>query len=234
MTPVMMSLAVAGILYGAVLAFSQSDLKRMVAYTSVSHMGFVLLGLFSWNEIALQGVMIQIICHGLSTGALFVMAGALGERLKSRDLERMGGFWQDAPRMGGMMMVFALASLGLPGLGNFVGEFLVLLGAYRVSPAYASMAAAGFVISTVYALWIMQRVFFGQAVRESIIPDLSARETLTTGFMALALLVMGFYPQPFIDTAGPAIDALKTTRSVQADPVQVNTGNSQESGNAVR
>jgi NADH-quinone oxidoreductase subunit M len=216
----MMVLAVAGILYGALLAFAQTDLKRLVAYTSVSHMGFVLLGVFSLSEVALQGVMIQITCHGLSTGALFMLAGALGDRLKTRQMDQMGGFWRSAPRMGGMMMVFALASLGLPGLGNFVGEFLVLLGVYRVTPALATAAAAGFVLSAVYALWMVQRVFFGRAAGTSAISDLSPRETLTAAALAAALFVIGFYPQPVIDTARPALKALKASQVLHADPVQ--------------
>lgn len=217
LAPVMMWLAVAGILYGAVLAFAQTDIKRLVAYTSVSHMGFVLLGVFAWNEIALQGVMVQIICHGLSTGALFILVGALQERLKTRNMESMGGFWRRTPRMGGLMMVFALASLGLPGLGNFVGEFLVLLGTYKVSPALAAVASIGFVASAIYSLWMMQRVFFGSTTQVPDIADLSARETLVAVVMAAALLVIGFYPQPILDAAKPGLDALRTPESVQTN-----------------
>jgi NADH-quinone oxidoreductase subunit M len=220
LAPVMMTLAVAGILYGAALAFAQRDLKRLVAYTSVSHMGFVLLGVFAWNEIALQGVMVQIICHGLSTGALFILVGALQERLKTRDIDRMGGFWRNAPRMGGLMMVFALASLGLPGLGNFVGEFLVLLGTYRVSPVLASVATAGFVASAVYSLWLMQRVFFGPAGQAPGMADLSARETLVAVVMAAALFVIGFYPQPILDAAKPGLDLLRAPEGIQADALR--------------
>src|SRR6185503_5614264 len=129
--PWAMLLGVIGILYGAVLAFAQTDLKRLVAYTSVSHMGFVLLGVFALNEIAMQGALIQILAHGISTGALFVLVGALDERIHTRNLDNMGGLWAVVPRMGAVTMLFALASLGLPCLGNFVGEFLVLFGAYR-------------------------------------------------------------------------------------------------------
>ncbi|MEJ2323613.1 MAG: NADH-quinone oxidoreductase subunit M [Nitrospirota bacterium] len=226
LAPVMMSLGVAGILYGAVLAFAQTDLKRLVAYTSVSHMGFVLLGVFAWNEIALQGVMVQMICHGLSTGALFIMVGALQERLKTRDMERMGGFWRESPRMGGLMMVFALASLGLPGLGNFVGEFLVLLGTYRVSPAFASLAALGFVVSAIYSLWMIQRVFFGPAGRVKGVADLSARETLVAALMAAALVVIGFYPQPVLDAAKPGLNAIMSAEGTQAGALPAETGKS--------
>jgi NADH-quinone oxidoreductase subunit M len=220
MAPVMMVLATAGILYGAVLAFAQADIKRLVAYTSVSHMGFVLLGVFTYNEIALTGAMIQITCHALSTGALFMLAGGLAGRLNTRQMDQMGGFWRGAPRMGGMMMVFALASLGLPGLGNFAGELLVLLGAYRANPVLASVAALGFVVSAIYALWMMQRVFFGRAAGTAAVSDLSVRETATAAAMAAALLVIGLYPQPIIDTTRPAISALKASSMVvNPDPI---------------
>ena len=115
------------------MAYAQTDLKRLVAYTSVSHMGFVLLGIFAWNTLALQGVVLQIVCHALSTGALFILVGSLQDRIHTRDMDKMGGLWAVAPRMGGTAMFFALASLGLPGLGNFVAEFLILVGTWQVS-----------------------------------------------------------------------------------------------------
>ncbi|NOX90687.1 MAG: NADH-quinone oxidoreductase subunit M, partial [Calditrichaeota bacterium] len=123
-----MILGIVGIIYAAVVAFAQTDLKRLVAYTSVSHMGFVLLGVFSWNTLGLQGAMMIIISHGLSTGALFILVGDIYDRIHTRDMDKLGGLWNVAPRLGGFGMVFAMASLGLPGLANFVGEFLVLLG----------------------------------------------------------------------------------------------------------
>ena len=141
--PVAMAIAVIGILYGALLAFAQTDIKRLVAYTSVSHMGFVLLGIFAWNEVALQGAVIQMLCHGVGTGALFILCGALQERIDTRDTQRMGGLWDASPRMGAIWIFFALAALGLPGMGNFVGEFLVLLGTYRVSVPMTVLAATG-------------------------------------------------------------------------------------------
>jgi NADH-quinone oxidoreductase subunit M len=116
--PVALVLGVVGILYGAILAFGQTDLKRLVAYTSVSHLGFVLVGIFAWNSLALQGAVMTMICHGISTGALFFLVGALQERIHTRDLERMGGLWAAAPRLGGSALFFAMASLGLPGLGD--------------------------------------------------------------------------------------------------------------------
>ncbi len=206
-TQVAMVLAVIGILYGAVLAFAQTDLKRLVAYTSVSHMGFVLLGVFAWNSLALQGAVIQIVCHGISTGALFIIVGALQERINSRDMERMGGIWTAAPRMGGVGLFFALASLGLPGLGNFVGEFLVLIGAYQVSTALTVIAATGLIFATVYSLWMIQRTFFGARENDLKVRDLRMREMTVMALMMAAIVWIGLYPQPVIDRAKEALTA---------------------------
>ena len=209
--PAAMVLAVIAILYGALLAFSQTDLKRLVAYTSVSHMGFVLLAVFTWNALALQGVVIQMICHGLSTGALFVIVGILQERLKTRDMNRMGGLWTAAPRMGAMAMVFALASLGLPGMGNFVGEILILIGAFPVAPRLTILAALGLISATVYALWMIQRAFHGVAEKPQSVGDLSLREATTLAAMLIALLWLGLYPQPVFRTAQPVLEHLQQT-----------------------
>jgi NADH-quinone oxidoreductase subunit M len=202
-------LAVIGIIYGAVMAYSQTDLKRLVAYTSVSHMGFVLLGIFAWNTLALQGAILQIVCHAFSTGALFILVGSLQERLHTRDMARMGGLWQVAPRMGGVAMFFAIASLGLPGLGNFVAEFLILVGTWRVSMWAAALGAIGLVFATVYALWMMQRAFQGEETHGLRFADLAARETGMFAFMIAALVVLGFYPQPVITTAHQTVSALQ-------------------------
>ncbi len=215
--PVAMTLGVMGILYGAVLAFGQNDLKRLVAYTSVSHMGFVLLGVFAWNELALQGAVIQMICHGISTGALFIIVGALQERIHTRDLEDMGGFWTTAPRMGGVGLFFGLASLGLPGLGNFVGEFLVLLGAYKVSMPIAAVAAVGLVFATVYSLWMIQRTFFGPGKEGPGVLDLKLREMAVISLMIAVIVWIGLYPQPVMNTFAPTVDALQQTQRVGHD-----------------
>ncbi len=160
--PVGMILGVTGILYGAKLAFAQTDLKRLVAYTSVSHMGFVILGVYAFNEMAYQGVVMQMIAHGISTGALFIIVGQFYERLHTRDLNRMGGLWEQMPAMGAMGLIFSMASLGLPGLGNFVAEFLTLTGTFKSSMLFASLASVGLIAATIYSLRIMQKVFYGK------------------------------------------------------------------------
>jgi len=211
--PIAMILAVLGILYGGLLAFGQSDFKRLVAYTSVSHLGFVLLGIFAWNELALQGALVTMIAHGISTGALFVIAGLLQDRMHTRDMDRMSGLWSTVPRLSGAALFFALASLGLPGLGDFVGEFLVLLGTYRVSPTLAALASVGVLVATFYALRLVQRSFHGPNLREWKLLDIGARERLILVPMITALLWLGLYPVPVLNTFKPAMRALQRNAS---------------------
>ena len=203
--PVGMSLGVIGILYGAIMAFAQTDLKRLIAYTSVSHLGFVLLGVFAWNHLALQGVVMQMICHGLSTAALFIIAGAIYERTHTRDLDRLGGLWATVPRMGALGLFFAMASLGLPGLGNFVAEILVLIGVYKVSIALTVLATIGLVAATIYSLWLVHRTFHGPNERKWSLPDINRREALVLWVLVIGLVGLGLYPQPVLDAAEPAL-----------------------------
>jgi NADH-quinone oxidoreductase subunit M len=200
-----MILGVTGILYGAKLAYSQTDLKRLVAYTSVNHMGFIVLGVFAFNELAYQGVVMQIIAHGISTGALFIIAGQLYERMHTRDLNRMGGLWEQIPVMGGTGLIFVMASLGLPGLGNFIAEFLTLSGVFKSSILFTCLASVGLVAGTIYALRIMQKVFYGRQNPEYKMKDLYVRESLSLGAMVIVIVYLGMFPQPVIHTAKPAI-----------------------------
>lgn len=203
--PVGMALGVIGILYGAKLAFSQTDLKRLVAYTSVNHMGFIVLGVFAFNELAYQGVVMQIIVHGISTGALFIIAGQLYERMHTRDLNKMGGLWEHIPVMGGIGLIFVMASLGLPGLGNFIAEFLTLSGVFKSSILFACLASVGLVAGTIYALRIMQKVFYGRRNSEHKMKDLSIRESIALGAMVIVIIYLGIFPQAVIRTAKPSI-----------------------------
>jgi len=207
--PIAMILAVIGILYGGVLAFGQTDFKRLVAYTSISHLGFVLLGIFAWNELALQGALITMIAHGISTGALFVIAGLLQDRMHTRDMTRMSGLWSTMPRLSGAGLFFALGSLGLPGLGDFVGEFLVLLGTYRVSKVLTVLATVGVLVATFYALRLVQRAFHGTNIHQWRLPDLVKREVLILAPMIVVLLWLGLYPLPILNTSKSAIDNLQ-------------------------
>jgi len=222
-TVIAMALAVAGILYGAILAFGQTDLKRLVAYSSVSHMGFVLLGVFAWNQLALQGAVVAMIAHGIGTGALFILVGALLERTRTRDMGRMGGLWSVMPRMGGVALFFALGALGLPGLGNFVGEFLVLVGTFRVSIAAAALAAVGIIFATVYTLWMIQRVFQGPNEAGWRLPDLNPREAGIMALLMVALLGLGLYPQPVLDAAGHGVGNLMRAAEQRGGPNALRT-----------
>ncbi|MGE5351654.1 MAG: NADH-quinone oxidoreductase subunit M [Acidobacteriota bacterium] len=209
-----MILGAIGIIYGAIQAFGQTDFKRLVAYTSVNHMGFVMLGAFALNELALQGVVIQMLCHGISTGALFILVGALYERIHTRDLSKMGGFWDMIPRMGGVGLIFALASMGLPGLGNFIAEFLTLTGSYMANNWITAVASVGLVISTMYSLRIMTRVFFGRKPKaEKHIADFNVREMIIMTSLIVAILWLGIFPHPFLDTSRPAINNIVRTTS---------------------
>jgi NADH-quinone oxidoreductase subunit M len=203
-----MLLGVTGILYGAKLAFAQTDLKRLVAYTSVSHMGFVILGVFSFNELAYQGVVIQMIAHGISTGALFVLVGQLYERIHTRDLNKMGGLWEKTPVMGAVGLIFAMASLGLPGLGNFVAELLILIGAFKANILMSCLATLGLIAATIYSLRIVQKVFLGNKNSEWEIADLTIREKVVSASLVVAIVWLGLFPQPVLNTVRPAL--LKT------------------------
>ncbi len=220
--PVGMLLGVIGILYGAKLAFAQVDLKRLVAYTSVSHMGFVILGVFTFNELAYQGVVMQILAHGISTGALFIMAGQLSERIHTRDILRMGGLWEKAPVMGAMGLIFSLASLGLPGLGNFIAEFLILLGTYSADVLMCCLASLGLIAATIYALRIMQKVFFGAKNVDWKMNDLTVREKTVFAALVIGIVGLGLYPQPVFNTAKPA---LIKTLEIQKERALINPSN---------
>lgn len=193
---VAMVLAVISILYGAILSFGQTDFKRLIAYTSISHLGFVLLAVFAANDLALEGALLTLICHGITTGALFLLSGSLEERLQTREMSEMGGLWDTAPRLSGATQFFAMALMGLPGLGDFIGEFLILLGTWRVSIPFTAVAAGGVLVSTLYALKMIQRAFHGPNTHDRKLPDLFAREGLALGVMMASLLWLGLYPQP--------------------------------------
>ncbi len=211
--PIAMLFGVIGILYGALLAYSQTDLKRLVAYTSVSHMGFVILGVFAFNELAWQGVVMQMITHGISTGALFLIAGALYERTHTRNIEKMRGFWAKMPFMATIGLIFSMASLGLPGLGNFVAEFLTLVGAWQSNPILTIFATVGLVAATAYSLRIMQKIFYGKVELTYTLPDLSIREKFVLVPMVVVIITLGLFPQPVLDTTRPLVqDILNNTK----------------------
>lgn len=202
--PVAMSIAAIGILYCAKLAFAQTDIKRLIAYTSVSHMGFVLLGIYAWNIYGLQGAVMTMLAHGLSSAALFMLAGGLQHRFHTRDMEKINGLWTQLPMLSAMALFFSIAAVGMPGLGNFIGEFLSLLGAFQASPIITAISALGLIFAAVYSLWVIQKVFHGpykipESSSHGHAPaDLSRVELLCYAMMAVGLIWMGLYPQSFL------------------------------------
>jgi NADH-quinone oxidoreductase subunit M len=206
--PIAMTLGVISILYTAKVAFAQNDLKRLIAYTSVSHMGFVLLGVYAWNAQALQGAVMTMLAHGFSAAALFMLAGGIQHRIHTRDMDQMGGFWGVAPKLSFMAVFFTVAAVGMPGLGNFVGEFLVLLGSFQVNVFITAFAALGLVVAAVYSLIVVQKVFHGKNTHNHTMTDLSTMEFLCFAIMMIGLLWMGLYPQSMLDMAEPTLRSL--------------------------
>ncbi len=206
--PYAMFLGVIGILYGAKLAFAQNDFKRLVAYSSVNHMGFVMLGVYSFNVLAYQGAVFEMITHAISTSALFIIVGLLSDRLHTRNLDEMGGLWEQVPKMGGIAMVFVMASLGLPGLGNFIAEFLVLAGSFQASVLWSVLGSLGLIASAIYALRIMQKVWHERKAKEWEIKDYIPRELIILGSLILVIVWLGLFPQKIFSTISSSINSI--------------------------
>jgi len=210
LVPVMAVLAVIGIVYGAVVAIMQSDIKRLVAYSSVSHLGFVVLGIFALTTQGLQGGVIQMVNHGLTTGALFLLVGMIYERRHTREIADFGGLQRVMPVFAGAFLFIAFASIGLPGLNGFIGEFLVLVGSYLSLPAYAVAAAFGVVLAAVYLLWAYQRMFTGPVDKPENegLRDIGLRERLVLLPIAALVVFLGVYPKPALERIEPAVQGI--------------------------
>ncbi len=207
--PLMVTLGVIGIIYGAIAAAMQRDLKRLVAYSSVAHLGFIVIGTFALNTEGLTGGVLQMVNHGVSTGALFMLVGMIYERRHTREISELGGLQKPAPLLAAVFMVVMLSSVGLPGLNGFVGELLVLLGAFNAHRWWAVVAAAGVILAAVYLLWAYQRVFHGPASGANAeMEDLRWREGLVMVPFLAAIVFMGVYPKPVIERVEPAVDAI--------------------------
>jgi len=200
LAPIVCVVAIIGILYGALVAMVQPDMKKLVAYSSVAHMGFVVLGIFAFNMNGLEGAIYQMCNHGVSTGALFLLVGMLYERRHTRLISEFGGLATSLPVYSTFFMIVALSSLGLPMLNGFVGEFLIIVGAFHARAVYGALAAIGVVLAAVYLLWMYQRVFFGEVTnpKNRDLPDCDAREKLILVSLVLVMLWMGIYPNPFL------------------------------------
>ena len=229
--PIFIALAVIGIIYGAVVAMMQTDIKKLVAYSSVSHLGFCMLGLFALNIQGLQGSIYQMLSHGLSTGALFLLVGMIYDRRHTRLIEDFGGLWKQLPIFSAIFLVVMFSSIGLPGLNGFVGEFLILLGAFNVTPGWTAAAATGVILGAIYMLWMYRRVIYGPLTHpeNEKLKDLNGREILILVPILALIVVMGLYPQPFLNKMKPSVDlTLKRIFTVQSTPVATNHDDSGE------
>ena len=208
--PLIFGLALVGILYSAWVSTVQPDLKKLVAYSSVSHLGFVMLGIFTLNQQGLVGGVLQMVNHGLSTGALFLMVGMIYERRHTRLIAEFGGLWKPLPAFSAVFLLVTLSSLGLPGLNGFVGEFLILVGAFQMNRWIAAAATLGIIFAAVYMLWMYQRVIFGEVRHEATrrLPDLSAREWAVLIPVVVLIVWIGVYPVAFTDKTEATVAAL--------------------------
>jgi NADH-quinone oxidoreductase subunit M len=227
-------LAVVGIIYGAMMALVQSDIKKLVAYSSVSHLGFVMLGIFAFNRQGLDGAVLQMVNHGLSTGALFLLVGMLYDRRHTRLIAEFGGVTKAMPIFAAFFLVVALSSIGLPGLNGFVGEFLVLLGTFQAMPTFAVIGAAGVILAAVYMLWMYQRVMFGEVTHEENrhLIDLTLREVVVLAPVVLVIVWIGMYPQPFLTRMEASTTAIveRVTTGAQMRAAQSGTRRCPEVG----
>jgi NADH-quinone oxidoreductase subunit M len=187
----------------------QQDLKKLVAYSSVAHLGFVVLGTFALTTVGIQGGLFTMVSHGLTTGALFLLVGILYDRRHTRQIDAFGGVWKSAPKLGGIFLAITFASIGLPGLSGFVGEFLALIGTFVVHRPYAIFAAAGVILAAVYMLWAFQRVFTGEPTGENAtFRDLNRLELATLVPLLAFSLLLGIYPKPLLERVEPSVKAL--------------------------
>jgi len=209
LAPLWLTLAVTGMVYGAIVATMQKDLKRLVAYSSVAHLGFIVLGAFAFTRQGMQGAVVQMVNHGISTPALFLLVGWLYERRHTRQISELKGIWKVAPVMGGVFLFVTFASIGLPGLNGFVGEFLVLVGAFPTAKWWVVVGTTAVILAALYMLWAFQRVFQGEPDEANrTVPDLTMRERAVIAPLLLLIVVLGVYPKPLLDRIEPSVTQL--------------------------
>ncbi len=226
--PVVFTLAVIGIIYGAWVSTVQPDIKKLVAYSSVSHLGFVMLGIFTLTSQGVVGSVIQMVSHGLSTGALFLLVGMIYERRHTRLIADFGGLWAVIPAFSAVLLVAVLSSVGLPGLNGFVGEFLILVGAFQVNRALAAVATTGIIFGAVYLFWMYQRVIFGEIRHDAnrALKDLDAREWALLAPVLLLIVWIGVYPVAFTGKVEATVEALIAQVHSKASVAQASDGTS--------
>ena len=208
--PLVFGLSVVAVIYTSLVALMQDDMKKLIAYSSVAHMGFVTIGIFTFNNQGIEGGIYQMLSHGIVSAALFLVVGVVYDRIHSREIVRYGGLVNRMPIYAFTFMVFMLASVGLPGTSGFVGEILVLVGAFQVNTWVATLAATGLILGAAYMLWLYRRVIFGELEKDDLqsIADMNGREIAVFAPLILLTILMGVYPQPFLDVIQPSVDKL--------------------------
>ena len=204
-----------GLFYAAWVALAQTDIKRLVAYSSISHMALMVIALVIWNSITLSGALLQMVNHGVTTSALFIMVGMLDERIHSRDFAVLGGLWSKMPMFSAFFLFFALSSLGLPGLNNFVGELLILVGVFQARPVIAILGFMGMVFGVIYILRMVKDAIFGEPRAEHVLWDVNFREIVILGSLALAVLFIGLHPGPLLHLLEPSVTAMVQQHATQ-------------------
>jgi len=205
-----MWLSVIAIIYTSLVAMVQEDMKKLIAYSSVAHMGYVTMGIFAANQQGIDGAIFQMISHGFVSGALFLCVGVIYDRMHTREIDAYGGLVNRMPAYALVFMLFTMANVGLPGTSGFVGEFLTLMGVFQVNTWIAVFAATGVILSAAYALWLYRRVVFGDLIKESLksITDMTPRERLIFAPLIVMTLLLGVYPSLALDVIGPAVENL--------------------------
>jgi len=208
----MFALSVVAIIYTSLVALVQEDMKKLVAYSSIAHMGFVTMGIFTFNKQGLDGSLFQMVSHGFVAGALFMGVGVIYDRMHTREISAYGGLAVRMPKYALVFMFFTMANVGLPGTSGFIGEFLTLTGAFQANTWVAAGATTGVILSAMYALWLYRRVAFGDLIKQSLqgIQDVSTRERILFAPLILGTLLLGIYPNYVLDIIGPSVDALIT------------------------
>ncbi|RWM23311.1 MAG: NADH-quinone oxidoreductase subunit M [Mesorhizobium sp.] len=225
--PLVFALSVVAIIYTSLVALMQEDMKKLIAYSSVAHMGFVTMGIFAMNQEGVQGAIFQMLSHGLVSGALFLCVGVIYDRMHTRDIDAYGGLVNNMPKYATVFMIFTMANVGLPGTSGFVGEFLTMLGVFRVNTWVAFFAATGVILSAAYALWLYRRVIFGALTKDSLkgLLDLSAREKVIIYPLVVLVIFFGVYPAPVFDATAESVKALVTNVTTSIGTAQTAAAN---------
>jgi NADH-quinone oxidoreductase subunit M len=225
--PLIFALSVVAIIYTSLVALMQEDMKKLIAYSSVAHMGFVTMGIFAMNQEGVQGAIFQMLSHGLVSGALFLCVGVVYDRMHTRDIDAYGGLVNNMPKYATVFMIFTMANVGLPGTSGFIGEFLTMLGVFKVNTWVAFFSATGVILSAAYALWLYRRVIFGALTKDSLknLLDLSTREKVIVYPLVVLVIFFGVYPAPVFDATAASVKTLVTNVTASINSAQTAAAN---------